>query len=183
MIFYSWQYYTAIRMQPFPDISNATTFPLAESSWLEFKETFSKCVRVKVRETIYGLLNNGGGYVVVGVRDIDRYILGIDIDKNTDVFQLRVDDIYHQELITKKDCLPIDIGSITSDIMSAGDNKKVLVITVKPEPNTTYMMKDGTQWYRLNASNYRLTTDSELFTEEQVELKLKAVVKANRIEC
>jgi predicted HTH transcriptional regulator len=148
-------------MQPFPDLSSATTFPFPESSWLEFKEALSKCVQVRIRETICGLLNIGGGYIVIGVRDCDRYILGVSDDKTADSFQLRVDDIYHQGIVVIEDGKHLPPGAVVSAVVSAAEGKKLLVITVKPEAGQSYRMRDGTRWFRLSVSNYRLSTEFE----------------------
>lgn len=169
------------QMQPLPDLSQATVFPLPESSWLEFKESFSKCIQLKIRDTICAFLNTGGGYVVIGVRDIDRVILGVDSDKSADTFQLRLDDIYHQGIIVKEDGSPLSVGTVIVKTVPTA-TKTLLVATVCPEPGATYRMKDGTRWYRLNASNYRLTTENTLLTNEEVEAKIKTAVKQVRAE-
>ncbi len=163
-------------MQPFPDLSSATHFPFPESSWLEFKEALSKCVQVRIRETICGLLNIGGGYIVIGVRDYDRYILGVSDDKTADSFQLRVDDLYHQGIILTEDGKHLPPGAVVSSIVSAAEGKKLLVITVKSEAGQSYRMRDGTRWFRLSVSNYRLSTEFEHQREiEKLRMRLHDV--------
>jgi hypothetical protein len=168
-------------MQPLPDLSAATHFPWPESSWVEYKESLSKCIQLKVRDTICAFLNTGGGYIVIGVRDSDRFILGVESDKVADTFQLRLDDIYHQGIIVKEDGSPLPIGTVTVATVPTA-TKSLLIATVRPELGVTYRMKDGTRWYRLNASNYRLTMENTLLTNEEVAAKIKAAVKEARIE-
>ena len=163
-------------MQPFPDLSSATHFPYPESSWLEFKETVNKCVNVRIRETICGLLNIGGGYIVIGVRDDDRCILGVPDDKTADSFQLRIDDIYHQGIILTEDSKHLPPGAVVSSVMNVAEGKKIIVITVKPESGQSYRMRDGTRWFRLSVSNYRLSTEFEHAREvEKLRVRLHDV--------
>ena len=157
-----------------PDLSKATVFPLLESNSLEFKESLSPSIHLKIRETICAFLNASGGHIVIGVRDVDRYILGVDLNKTVDTLKLRIDDIYRQEIITSEEKLPV--GTIVISIVPTAETH-VIAIRVTPEVGKSYRMKDGTRWYRLNASNYRLTADKPTFTEEEIEERIKTAVR------
>lgn len=60
---------------------NADRLISRENGWLEFKSSFNWAGREEYARTIAAFANNRGGYLVFGVKDTPREILGIDIKK------------------------------------------------------------------------------------------------------
>ena len=89
-----------------------------------------------------------GGYLVIGVEDDTRRIVGIKTDKSMDNFLLMLDTIYHHHHLKKLDGTPIPLGTIKSGIVQASNDKELLVVTAVSEPGEKYTVKDGSIWYR-----------------------------------
>jgi predicted HTH transcriptional regulator len=123
----------------------------------------------KIIATLCGILNSGGGYLVIGVEDGTRRIVGIKTDKSMDCFLLMLDTIYHSNLIKKQNGGTILIDTIKSAVVSAANNKELLVVTATAEPNERYVVKDGSLWYRLAASNFKQTAMPTVYTEKELE--------------
>jgi predicted HTH transcriptional regulator len=155
-------------MIQFPYIANCTVFPLPESTALEFKAGFMSSPKEKIIATLYGFLNNGGGHLVIGVADDTRKIIGITENKIMDKFILMLDSIYHQHRLKKIDGSTVPIGTIKVETVEAANNKKVLVVSANSEPGEKYTVNDGTIWYRLAGSNYKQTTISTIYSEEEL---------------
>jgi hypothetical protein len=84
-----------------------------------------------------------------------------------------LDSIYHHNHIKKKSGIPIPIGTITSHVARVAEDKEILIVTLKPEQNEIYTVKDGTVWYRLAASNFKQTTLPTIYTEKEFEIVLR----------
>ncbi len=156
-------------MFPFPDLTNCTTFPIPECTHLEFKRGFNSCPQDKIIATLCALLNSGGGYLVVGVEDGTRTIVGFTADKIMDFFLLAIDNIYHIGLIKNMNGLPLSVNTIKTSIVPAYNDKNVYVITTVPEDGAKYCLKDGSVWYRLAASNYKQTAIQSVYTEQEMK--------------
>lgn len=157
-------------MFDFPKVDNCTTFPLPEGTNLEFKIGFNSSMAEKIIATLCGILNSGGGYLVIGIEDETRRIVGIKTDKSMDNFLLMLDSIYHHHHLKKLDGTPIPLGTIKSGTIQCANNKEILVVTVTAEPNEKYTVKDGSIWYRLNASNFKQTTLPSIYTEKELDV-------------
>jgi len=157
-------------MFDFPKIENCVTFPLPEGTNLEFKIGFNSSMADKIIATLCGLLNSGGGYLVIGVEDETRRIVGIKTDKSMDNFLLMLDSIYHHHHLKKLDGSPIPLGTIRSGTVQAANNKELLVVTATSEPGEKYTVKDGTVWYRLAASNFKQTVLPTIYTEKELDV-------------
>jgi predicted HTH transcriptional regulator len=157
-------------MFDFPKVDNCTTFPLPEGTNLEFKIGFNSSMAEKIIATLCGILNSGGGYLVIGVEDETRRIVGIKTDKSMDNFLLMLDSIYHHQHLKKLDGTPIPLGTIRSGTVQAANNKELLVVTVTSEPGEKYTVKDGSIWYRLAASNYKQTTLPSIYSEKELDV-------------
>lgn len=82
--------------EPFSDLNLAAIFKFdetnprrlstRESGWLEFKQSFSWANKAEYAKTIAAFANSRGGYIVFGVRDRPREIIGTEISRweNTD---------------------------------------------------------------------------------------------------
>jgi len=161
--------YSKFKMFDFPKLDNCNIFPLPEGTNLEFKYSFTSSMSEKIIATICGILNSGGGYLVIGVEDGTRRIVGIKTDKSMDNFLLMLDSIYHHNHIKKKDGTPININTIKPAIVQAANDKELLVVTITAEENERYTVKDGSVWYRLAASNFKQTAMPTLYSEKEMD--------------
>ena len=157
-------------MFDFPKLDNCTTFPLPEGTNLEFKLSFNSSMSEKIIATICGILNSGGGYLVIGVEDETRRIVGIKTDKTMDCFLLMLDSIYHHHHLKKIDGTPVPLGTIKSGTVQAANSKELLVVTITAEPDEKYTVKDGSIWYRLAASNFKQTTLPAIYSEKELDV-------------
>lgn len=157
-------------MFDFPKLDNCTTFPLPEGTNLEFKLSFNSSMSEKIIATICGILNSGGGYLVIGVEDETRRIVGIKTDKTMDCFLLMLDSIYHHHHLKKLDGTPVPLGTIKSGTVQAANDKELLVVTITAEPDEKYTVKDGSIWYRLAASNFKQTTLPAIYSEKELDV-------------
>lgn len=157
-------------MFDFPKLDNCTAFPLPEGTCLEFKLSFNSSMAEKIIATLCGILNSGGGYLVIGVEDDTRRIVGIKTDKSMDNFLLMIDSIYHHHHIKKLDGSPVPLNTIKTGIVQAAGGKELLVVTITAQEGEKYTIKDGTIWYRLAASNYKQTTIPTIYTEKEMDV-------------
>lgn len=161
-------------LPPFPSeeaLGTLERFPYPEGYQYEFKENLIG--QEKLVATICALLNNQGGYIVIGVRDCDLAICGLPksaTEKKIDMFLLILDTIFHQSLIVKEDGEPLDVDSIRV-VRVVINSKRLLTIVVSPKPASKYQCKDGSQWFRVSASNYRVPT-SKLIREMELQRHL-----------
>jgi hypothetical protein len=122
----------------------------------------------KIYATLCGILNSGGGYLVIGVEDETRFIRGIKTDKSMDHFLIALDNIYHHGHIRGTDGNVVPLGTITSGTVQAAEGKELLVVTCTPNAGEKYSVKDGSIWYRLAASNFKKTNLPTFYTEKEL---------------
>lgn len=168
-------------MIEFPNLQNCDVFPLPEGTNLELKLGFNSAMPEKYIATVCGILNAGGGYIVIGVEDETRRIVGIEPDKKMDKFILMIDNIYHHENIRKNDGQALSIGTIKSGTVETANNKLVCVVTITPEPNTIYSVRDGIIWHRLGASNFKQTGLINGYTKQEHDMILEKRLKHQEI--
>lgn len=162
-------------MESFPSDSELETvkiFPFSESDVLEFKQSIDVSFP-KVLATVCAFLNTRGGSMVFGVRDTTREIIGImGITKHIDTFLLLIDNIFHSQLLTTIENEPITIENVRVRVLPCHANRPIVVIHVTPTPGKQYKIKDGTMYYRLSASNYRIGTGIRVYTESDLLMKV-----------
>lgn len=159
-----------------PELTELRYFPYPESSWIELKNAYTSCHYEKIIQTICAFLNTKGGYMIFGVNN-DREITGVGL-KGYDGFALKIDDIYHRNLITQEDGRTIDPKTITINLIKTQGDKNICVIRVRTEKGKTYCIaKDNTVWYRLNASNYKCRTLNVTYTRKEFEKAVKMETK------
>jgi predicted HTH transcriptional regulator len=161
-------------MFPFPKLDDCTHFPLPEGTNLEFKQGFNSSMAEKIYATICGILNSGGGYLVIGVEDATRLIRGIRTDKTMDHFLITLDNIYHHGHIRTSDGKTIPLGTVSSGIVQAAEGKELLVVTITAAEGEKYTVKDGSVWYRLSASNFKKTCLPMGYSEKELKYHLES---------
>ncbi len=150
------------------DIVNMHTFPHPEGTHFEYKAGIRSCSIEKVYETICGFLNVGGGYMIFGIDDDTLSINGVDnTKKEIDIFILRIDNIIHHGIIINHDGLKLDRSNLIVDSLELHNGKYLIIITVKSTPFTSYRLRDGTQIYRINASNQNLGRGARITSDQQ----------------
>ena len=177
-------------MDPFPELSGLTIFPKPESNTMEFKIAFNftKEFMAKIYATLCGFLNGAGGYMVFGIEDTQRTIYGLNCPtKEIDAFIVRLDHVYHDKTIVEENGNSITIGTITTRVLEVYSNdpntpsKKLVLITAIPVAGTRYKCKDGTMWFRLSASNYRIQGQSHTEVVDEYKKELKLATKEVKI--
>jgi predicted HTH transcriptional regulator len=150
-------------LPPFPSeevLSSLERFPYPEGYQYEFKENLIG--QEKLVSTVCALLNNQGGYILIGVRDCDLAICGLPksaTEKKVDMFLLILDTIYHQSLIVKETGEPLDVESIRVTRFSF-NNRRLLLITVQPKGEE-----------KVQASNYKVPA-TKLIREMELQRHL-----------
>ena len=142
-------------MEPFPDVTGMEIFPGIESNTMEFKLSLSNIIKNKCISTICALLNSKGGYIVFGVEDKERRIIGINLNPIELDEHLRwFDNLYHSKRITDSKGNKLKPGTIETRLINVTPEIYILVLTIRPNPGETYKCQDGTAWHRLSASDY-----------------------------
>jgi len=153
------------------DLSKLTIFPCNENTIIELKRNFCED---KLESTICALLNNGYGigYIICGIDD-DGIILGVDrTRKEIDSYILKIDEIFHHSKIVTSNYEKLKPHNIIVKMINCHQNKPLIIITIKSEPNTNYQLLNGDIYYRVNASNYKIK-NMRLFTELDVKNKVR----------
>jgi hypothetical protein len=147
--------------------------PFQESSLVEFKEVtvFAGLFRnkslgssglPKYRETIIGFLNGGLGYLIMGIRN-DGTIMGVEniADEVMDKFMLWIDGNFNS--LVYKNGNPIDPSKIKIKVhvFPVEENPSSIIVVEVENRDTTMgiMTLSGTIVYRLNASNFKVTSE------------------------
>ena len=161
-------------LPPFPsdeEFLQLDHFPYPEGYQYEFKENLIGTE--KLVSTICAFLNYSGGYIVIGVRDVDLAVIGLPKaanEKKVDGFLLICDNIFHQNIIIKEDGTPLDVDSFRIRRLTS-NGRRLVILEIDPKPNTKYQSNDGSRWIRVSASNYRVTT-ARLLRETDVARQL-----------
>ena len=162
----------------FPEISSSTHFPIPESNWMEYKETFPRlkdCFEKQVLLPVCGFLNASGGYLVIGVVDADRFIKGVPTDKLMDAFMLKIDDIIRHQYIRPSDGSYLMPENLSVSYQTTKYDKTIVIVKVIPTPGKEYFCTKIGKVVRLSASNLKISSLPEFTLEE--EEKIKRIVK------
>jgi predicted HTH transcriptional regulator len=156
------------------------TFPYMEGFQYEFKESVISTERLL--QNLCAFLNGKGGWLILGIRDIDRAMSGIpDMyhDKMVDCFILRCDNVFHQRLIISEDGMPVATQCIQARSIVFGKRRFVFV-RIEPEEGKTYVCHDGSKYIRLSASNYKFSCDRYYTSHDMSSAVMTAKVKTRK---
>jgi predicted HTH transcriptional regulator len=146
-------------------------FPFPECSILEFKRSFRGENRRRYLETGCAFLNSGGGYLIFGIVDNDRTILGCRMGvKDIDDFNIFADSFYNQ--IIHHDGSLISIGTVSTRIEKITKNRYICILKFTPENGMAYQLPDGTYYRRANASNKKYS-NTRLYHSNEVAVFVK----------
>lgn len=147
--------------------------PFQESNLVEFKEvtvfaglfknrSLGSSGLPKYRETIIGFLNGGKGYLIMGIKN-NGTIMGVEniTDDVMDKFNLWIDGSFNT--LVYKNGKPIDPSQITIKVHMfpvEGRASSIIVIEVENRGKPMDIMtRSGTIIYRLNASNFKVSSE------------------------
>ena len=157
-------------MEQFPsdsELFNLKVFPYPEGQTLEFKETSIVSFKEKILVTLCAFLNSGGGHLVIGIKDTLE-ISGINVaPKLIDSFLLKLDSIHHHSIIVTCDNEKIPHETIQTRTVSLSENRLIIIIKATPTPFRSYKLNDGSLWYRLTCSNYKISS-IKVYNQSQV---------------
>lgn len=129
-------------------------FPHNESKHFEFKKSMN-CCKQKIPPTICGFLNSGGGHLLFGIHDDDRLILGCPASsRDIDMFLLYLDSVFREILETNPG---LDPCAMSARALQLENKNHLFIVSIHAVPNRSYKLKDGEIWYRLSASNYKIS--------------------------
>ncbi len=174
-----------LKMSPPPlpsdaELSILKTFPATEGFQYEFKENVISADRLL--QNLCAFLNGKGGWLILGIRDIDRAMMGIpDMyhDKMIDCFILRCDNVFHQRLIISEDGLPVAPHCITARTV-VFDKRRFVFVRIEPEEGKTYVCHDGSKYIRLSASNYKFSCERYYTHHDMASAVLTARTKTRK---
>lgn len=156
------------------DLFDNDFFPYTESKIFEFKESICNKNDSKIIKTICAFLNSEEkhGYIILGIKDTDNKLVGLNCNqKAIDEFILKIDNIFSDNKIicSDKNNNHAQIGntSIIAKKIINKKNKVVIVVTVVGDINYEYQLTSGEKYYRLNASNMKIS-DIKFYKESQV---------------
>ena len=157
-------------MEQFPsdnELFNLKVFPYPEGQVLEFKETSTVSFKDKILVTLCAFLNSGGGHLVIGIKD-NLEIAGVNVPpKLLDSFILKLDSIHHHSIIVTCDNEKIPHETIITRTVTLSENRLIIVIKAIPMLFRTYKLNDGSLWYRLTCSNYKISS-IKVYNQSQV---------------
>lgn len=159
-----------------------------ENDYLEYKENMSDGIAKNIHESICAFLNRNGGYVIVGISD-DRTIVGVNMKLYDRFVNNTVDSIYNQALIVKNERDIINPFMIKINIYTNKQNKTLFILDITTDLpkleygyRSEYSLKCGSSFFRLNASNKRLTSSNKLFLFKEVESLKISRIEAEKIK-
>ena len=161
------------------ELAALETFPFPEGHQWEFKENVID--NSKLHPLICAFLNGAGGYLILGVRDVDLAIMGMPnttTSKQIDAFMLRCDDIMHCGFVLKEDGKTISPNAVTASVVSLDSTRKIVIVRVEPETGVRYICKNGDMYIRLSASNHRFGSQNYV---DSAELKHRLSIIEQRM--
>lgn len=149
---------------PFSDITEADierflTNANSESIYFEFKETFDNNVRSKIGQLFSSFANERGGFVIIGVRDTDKTLVGIE--------DCDFDQIIGN--IIKSKVSPVLFYQLRVISLSSTVNKVILVYV--PEGVDGPYIVDGTIYRRIGSNSIGLQKIKDRYDLDTITAK------------
>lgn len=169
-----------------------------ESNTVEFKESFNKNSTAKYAKTMAAFSNNRGGYIIFGVKDNPRTIVGLKSDNFENMSQEQFSDAINSLFAPAMDW---DCGTFTMDISVADgtgtvQNMKIGWIytseaeykpVIAQKPNDGEKIHSGDVYYRYRARSEKIKfaemsriMDERISKEREGLLKLFEIIRDNK---
>ena len=169
-----------------------------ESNTVEFKESFNKNSTAKYAKTMAAFSNNRGGYIIFGVKDNPRTIVGLKNDNFENMSQEQFSEAINSLFAPAMDW---DCGMFTVDIDASDGTDTVRSMKIgwiytseaeyKPviaqKPNDGEKINSGDVYYRYRARSERIKyaemgriMDERIAKEREGLLKLFEIIRDNK---
>lgn len=176
----------------------AGTLKSRESSTVEFKESFNKNSTAKYAKTMAAYSNNRGGYIIFGVKDNPRMIVGLKNDNFENMSQEQFSEAINSLFAPAMDW---DCGTFSLDIPASDDSNDKQTVKIgwlytseaeyKPivaqKPNDGEKIHSGDVYYRYRARSEKIKfaemshiIDERIAKEREGLLKLFEVIRENK---
>ena len=138
-----------------------------ESGWLEFKESFNWFSKDKYAKSMVAFANNRGGYIVFGIKDQPRELVGLQSNnfETTDEAKITtyLNDVFSPEIIFEK--FVVEVRSKNIGILYTHQAKNKPVVCSKNDGD----LKESDIYYRYNAKSERIKYPELRFLLDQVK--------------
>jgi len=125
-----------------------------ESGWLEFKESFNWNSKDKYAKSLIAFANNKGGYIVFGVKDKPRDIVGLQSNNFEDVDEAKItaylNSVFAPEIIFEKFVITVKTKKI--GLLYAQQAKIKPIVCLKNDGE----LREADIYYRYNARSERI---------------------------
>ena len=126
-----------------------------ESGRLEFKESFNWSSKDDYAKTMAAFANNNGGYIIFGVKDRPKEIIGLRTD-NFDVFDVArisgyINENFSPEIIFKKSVVQVRSKNIGILFTHKAEYKPIICTK-----NATTILKESDIYYRYNGRSEKI---------------------------
>jgi hypothetical protein len=155
-----------------------------ECSWLEFKESFNWLSKSDYAKTIASFANNKGGYIIFGIKNKPRQIIGLQNNNFDDMDEAKITEylnsVFSPEINYEKDTLTENFNKIGLFYVYQSSNKPVVCIKTDKE------IKEGEIYYRYNARSEKIKYPEikkliEQIKEETTKQWRNALTKMSKI--
>ena len=125
-----------------------------ESGWLEFKESFNWNSKDKYAKSMVAFANNKGGYIVFGIKDKPRDLVGLQSNNFEDVDEAKItaylNGVFAPEIIFEKFIIAVE--SKTIGILYTQQVKTKPLVCIKNDGE----LKEAEIYYRYNARSEKI---------------------------
>jgi len=125
-----------------------------ESGWLEFKESFNWNSKDKYAKSMVAFANNKGGYIVFGIKDKPRDLVGLQSNNFEDVDESKItaylNSVFAPEIIFEK--FVITVNSKNIGFLYTQQVKTKPIVCLKNDGE----LKEADIYYRYNARSERI---------------------------
>lgn len=125
-----------------------------ESGWLEFKESFNWNSKDKYAKSMVAFANSKGGYIIFGVKDKPRDLVGLQSNNFEDVDEAKItaylNNVFAPEVIFEKFVITVNTQKI--GILYTQQAKTKPIVCLKNDGE----LKEADIYYRYNARSERI---------------------------
>ncbi|MBP3655942.1 MAG: putative DNA binding domain-containing protein [Clostridia bacterium] len=171
------------------------TLKSRESNTVEFKESFNKANTPKYAKTMAAYSNNRGGYIIFGVKDNPRSIVGLKNSNfenlNQEQFSEAINSLFAPAMDWECGTLTIDIPNVDGEVISYRigwiyTSKAEYKPIIAQKSNDTEKIASGDVFYRYRARSEKIKfaemnriIEKRMAKEREGLLKLFEVIRDN----